>query len=494
MPYSPVSPHWLARALCEEDAAAQRSAAQHLGLEPAALPHTKEALHAALCLFREEGLDREEVRRRDAAAFVIEAEGICAGVTEGCCAASMRRTRRLDRVLTGRYTALPCMLLLLGLVLWITICLSNVPSAWLMHTLLAAGEWLRRGLQALHLPGWAVCALTDGVWRVTAWVTAVMLPPMAIFFPLFTLLEDAGLLPRVAFVLDPAFRRAGACGKQALTMCMGFGCNALGVQGCRIIDSPREQKLAMLTNVFVPCNGRFPFLITVITLFFAGGTAGSLAGALGLTLVIAGGIGLSLLVSWVLSRTLLRGTPSAFTLELPAYRRPQFGRVILHGVVDRVLFVLGRALKMAAPAGLLLWVLANLRVGGESLLSLCAGVLEPAGHFLGLDGVILLAFLLGFPANEIVLPIILMAYLGAGMLTDADSVAALGDLLRANGWTARTAVCTLLFTLLHWPCAATCATVYKESRSPGTLLAAILVPTATGCLLCALVNALWPGL
>lgn len=484
-----VSLPWLARIICEEDDVAL-GALRRAGLpDPLEVPEIVAAQREALASLRQAGLSREEVIRQTAAAFVIEAEGICAGAVEGCTPEKLERDRKLDRILTGKWTGIPFMLLLLGLVLWITIRLSNVPSSLLMTALMNLGEWLRSGLSVLHAPVWLTSLLIDGLWRVAAWVTAVMLPPMAIFFPLFTLLEDAGYLPRVAFNLDPAFRCAGACGKQALTTCMGFGCNALGVQGCRIIDSPREQKLAMLTNVFVPCNGRFPFLITVISIFFAAGS--SLAGAGLLTCVIAGGIALSLLVSGILSHTILRGEASAFTLELPAYRRPQFGRVIVHGIIDRVVFVMGRALKMAAPAGVLLWLLAHIPVGNGSLLTACAGLLDPIGCFLGLDGVILLAFILGFPANEIVLPIILMTYLGTGMLTEAENLAALGGILQANGWTVCTALCTLVFTLLHWPCAATCATLYRETHSVKTVLWAILIPTATGCILCAAIHGVW---
>ncbi len=311
--------------------------------------------------------------------------------------------------------------------------------------------------------------LVLGVYRVLAWVVSVMLPPMAIFFPLFTLLEDFGYLPRVAFVLDHAFQKAHACGKQALTMCMGFGCNAVGVTGCRIIDSPRERLIAILTMFFVlPAPG--------------GGS--SLLSALLLTAVILLGVAMTFWVSRLLSATVLKGVPSSFTLELPPYRAPRVGQVVVRSVLDRTLFVLGRAAAVAAPAGLLIWILANVQLGGASLLAHCTGSLDPLGRLLGLDGVILMAFLLGLPANEIVIPVIVMSYLCAGTLTAAASLDALRALLVENGWTGLTALCTMLFSLMHWPCSTTCITIAKETRSAKWTLLAFFLPTAVGALLC----------
>ena len=344
----------------------------------------------------------------------------------------------------------------------------------------------------LHAPDWLHGALILGVYRVLAWVVSVMLPPMAIFFPLFTLLEDAGYLPRVAYNLDGPFRRCRACGKQSLTMCMGFGCNAAGVVGCRIIDSPRERLLAILTNSLVPCNGRFPTLIAILTVFFAaasGGLCGSLLSALLLSLVIVFSIAMTLLVTKLLSGTLLRGMPSSFTLELPPYRRPQLGRVIVRSVLDRTLFVLGRAAAVAAPAGLVIWLAANVTAGGVSILGRCAEFLDPLGRLMGLDGVILIAFVLGFPANEIVLPIIMMGYLSGGVLADPGGAAGVAEVLRANGWTWETAVCMILFMLMHWPCSTTLLTIKKETKSLKWTLLAAAVPTAAGMLLCMLFTA-----
>ena len=326
-----------------------------------------------------------------------------------------------------------------------------------------------------------------GVYRVLAWVVSVMLPPMAIFFPLFTLLEDFGYLPRVAFVLDHAFQKARACGKQALTMAMGFGCNAAGIVGCRIIDSPRERLIAIITNNFVPCNGRFPTLIAIITMFFVGTQAGpgpSLVSAVLLTGVILLGVFMTFWVSRLLSGTILRGVPSSFTLELPPYRRPQIGKVIARSVLDRTLFVLGRAVAVAAPAGLLIWLCANVTVGGVSILNHCTGFLDPFARLLGLDGVILMAFILGFPANEIVVPIIIMSYLSTGTLLELDDLGALHALLVEHGWTWLTAVCTMLFSLMHWPCSTTCMTIGKETRSLKWTLISFAVPTAVGMAVC----------
>lgn len=402
--------------------------------------------------------------------------------------------RAVDRLLTSRRTGIPIMLALLGAVLWITIVGANVPSELLSRWLFAFGEVLRTGLTGLGAPETAVVPLIDGVYRVLAWVVGVMLPPMAIFFPLFTLLEDLGYLPRVAFVLDHAFHRAGACGKQALTMCQGFGCNACGVTGCRIIDSPRERLIAILTNSFVPCNGRFPTLIALITIFFVGGN-GSLLASLGASALLLGvlvlGVGMTLVMSRILSATVLRGLPSSFALELPPYRRPRVGQVVVRSVLDRTLFVLGRAVLVAAPAGLMIWLCANVQAGGETMLAHITGFLDPLGRLMGMDGVILMAFVLGWPANEIVMPVMLMAYLSQGTLVEMDDLNQLSQLLRANGWTQMTAVCTMLFSLFHWPCSTTCLTIAKETLSVKWTALSVLLPTLVGVVVCTLTAALF---
>lgn len=400
--------------------------------------------------------------------------------------------RRLDRLLTSRRTGIPIMLALLGVILWLTIVAANIPSQLLSDSLFAAGEGLRNALFATGVPEWVVGLLVDGIYRVLAWVVGVMLPPMAIFFPLFTLLEDLGYLPRVAFVLDHAFHRAGACGKQALSMCMGFGCNACGVTGCRIIDSPRERLIAILTNSLVPCNGRFPTLIALITIFFVGGGGGFLSSA-GATIMLLGvlvlGVGMTLVVSRLLSATVLRGLPSSFALEMPPYRRPRVGQIVVRSVLDRTLFVLGRAVAVAAPAGLVIWLCANVQVGGGTVLAHITGFLDPLGRMMGLDGVVLMAFVLGWPANEIVVPIILMAYLSQGTLVEMGELDTVGELLRQQGWTELTALCTILFSMFHWPCSTTCLTVAKETGSMKWTVLAVVVPTLVGVVLCTLVAA-----
>ena len=402
------------------------------------------------------------------------------------------RDRRLDRLLTSPTVGLPVMLLLLGLVFWLTIWGANAPSALLSRGLMALQAPLRSLLAGA--PPWVQGALVDGVYRTAAWVVAVMLPPMAIFFPLFTLLEDAGYLPRVAFMMDGCFRAAGGSGRQSLTMCMGFGCNACGVTGCRIIDSPRERLVAILTNAFVPCNGRFPTLIALISLFFLGGSLGFgrslLATALFLGCILFA-VAMTLLASRLLTATVLRGQLSAFSLELPPYRMPRVGQVLVRSLLDRTLFVLGRAVTVAAPAGLLIWTLGSISVRGGSLLTALAGALDGPGRLMGLDGMVLLAFLLGFPANEIVLPVLLMGYLQTGTLTAYGSLAELSAVLTANGWTAQTAVCMLVLCLLHFPCGTTCLTILHETGSARWTALAAALPTAMGAAVCMVIHGVW---
>ena len=445
-----------------------------------------ELKRAREALFRE-GFTADSLRDALVSGIIKQAEAVCAEAVVFGDAGYSLRDRRIDRLLTSRRTGIPLMLLLLAAILWLTISGANYPSQLLSQGLFWIQDRLTDFFRWAGAPEWLHGMLVLGVYRVLAWVISVMLPPMAIFFPLFTLLEDLGYLPRVAFNLDRYFQKAKACGKQALTMCMGFGCNAAGIVGARIIDSPRERLIAVLTNVFVPCNGRFPTLITLITIFFVGtqtGLLSSLSSALLLTGVILLGIVMTLLISQLLSRTVLKGVPSSFTLELPPYRRPQIGKVIVRSVFDRTLFVLGRAAAVAAPAGLVIWCMANLTVGGDSLLSICSDFLDPFGRLLGMDGVILMAFLLGFPANEIVLPIAMMAYMATGVLTDTGSMTELHSLLAANGWTWLTAANTILFSLMHWPCSTALITVYKETKSVRWTVAAFVLPTAAGMLCC----------
>ncbi len=394
--------------------------------------------------------------------------------------------RKLDKILTSRLTGIPIMLALLGLIFWLTIQGANLPSALLAKAFWGLEGQLSLLFARLNSPPWLHDMLVLGVFRTLAWVISVMLPPMAIFFPLFTLLEDLGYLPRIAFNLDHFFKKACAHGKQALTMCMGFGCNAAGIIACRIIDSPRERLIAIITNNFVPCNGRFPTLIALAGLIIPvkAGLVYSLSAALTVLAAIISGIIITLIISRLLSKTILKGLPSSFTLELPPYRKPQLGRIIIHSFLDRTLFVLGRAIMVAAPAGLLIWLMANTQLNNASLLSHCAQFLNPFGRLLGLDGYILMAFILGLPANEIVLPILIMSYMAKGAMVEITSLTAMRQLFLDNGWTWLTAVSMMLFSLNHWPCGTTLLTIKKETQSLKWTLISLLVPTLTGVIVC----------
>ena len=389
-------------------------------------------------------------------------------------------TERLDNVLLHPVWGYAVLFMLLLGIFWLTVQGANYPSQGLQWCFDRLGELLWRGAVFFRLPHWLCGALLEGVYATVARVVSVMLPPMAIFFPLFTLLEDFGYLPRVAFLTDHAFASAGACGKQALTMCMGLGCNAVGVTGCRIICSPRERLIAVLTNAFVPCNGRFPALLLLISFSFGGN---GFFGALSLCLCLLLCMAMTLLASRLLSKTVLRGEASSFLLELPPYRRPQVGQVLLRSMLDRTLFVLGRAAAVAAPAGLLLWCFANLHIGDESLLHWIADFLEPVGSLLGMNGALLLAFLLGSPANELVLPVFLLILSPQG--------GTVGGILSQNGWTWQMTLCAILFFLFHWPCTTTLLTVKKETGSLKWTALAALLPTAFGAALCLLLSAVF---
>ncbi|MDR0404554.1 MAG: ferrous iron transport protein B [Oscillospiraceae bacterium] len=404
-----------------------------------------------------------------------------------------KRDEKIDKFLTSKATGVPTMLCLLGFIFWLTITASNYPSQLIANFLFAMEEKLTLVFEYERAPDWLHGILVLGVYKTLSWVVSVMLPPMAIFFPLFTILEDFGYLPRVAFNLDGFFRRAGAHGKQALTMCMGFGCNACGVTGCRIIESERERLIAILTNNFVPCNGRFPILISIITMFFVGDNKtfiGTILSSLMLVLIVLGGIFMTFACSKILSKTLLKGLPSSFTLELPPYRRPQFFRIIVRSIFDRTISILLRAIAVAAPAGLVIWLMANIKFGDFSLLAICSEFLDPFARMIGLDGIILLAFILGFPANEIVMPIIIMSYLCSGSILDLASLQSLKILLVDNGWTPLTAVCTMIFSLMHFPCGTTCLTIKKETQSLKWVLVSAFLPTVCGMIVCFLITLL----
>jgi ferrous iron transport protein B len=414
---------------------------------------------------------RLQARFRDEAVKSIyaEAERVARRAVHTKGGARRDLDRQIDRLVTSPLFGLPIMAGILMVVFWLTIKGANIPSAMIAAAMFWIEDRASGLFTAFGAPWWVTGFIWHGVWRGLAWVVSVMLPPMSIFFPLFTILEDLGYLPRVAFNLDFLFKRVGAHGKQALTMAMGFGCNAAGVIATRVINSPRERLIAILTNNFVPCNGRFPTLIMLATVFVAAAfppALASLAAAGAVVGVVILGVIVTLLVSWGLARTILKGEASAFTLELPSYRRPNVVRILYTSLIDRTMFVLWRAMLTAAPAGAVIWILGNIHVGGANLAIHMANALEPLGHHIGLDGVILLAYVIAIPANEIVVPTILMVYMGAGMMTDVQSLSALrGLLVDQHGWTLLTAVNLMLFSLLHNPCATTVITIYRETLS-----------------------------
>lgn len=440
------------------------------------------------------GMKQDDIRDIIVEGIVAKAQEIYAHCTCLCNKCYSRCDRQLDKILTSKLTGIPIMLLLFGVIFYITISGANYPSELLSMAFSKVQEWLYGLFDLLHSPPFLKGLLIDGMFKTLSWVVAVMLPPMAIFFPLFTLLEDFGYLPRVAFNMDRFFAKSGTSGKQSLTMLMGFGCNACGVTGCRIIESPRERIIATVTSNFVPCNGRFPTLIAIITMFFATGISlpfRSLVSAGLLLTVIVFGVVVTLLVSKLLSATLLKGLPSSFTLELPPYRRPQICKTIVRSLLDRTIFVLLRAMCVAAPAGIVIWLMSNIMINGESLCVIISNFLQPLGSLMGLDGVILLAFILGFPANEIVIPIIIMIYTASGTLVEYDSLSSLYNLFVENGWTWVTALCTMIFSLMHFPCSTTCLTIYKETKSLKWTLLSFILPTILGILLCMSINAIF---
>ncbi len=403
--------------------------------------------------------------------------------------------QRIDRIVTSQLFGLPIMLVILSCIFYLTILGANVPSAMLAKVLFAFEDLAAGWFDALGSPWWLTGFIWHGVYRGLAWVISVMLPPMAIFFPVFTILEDLGYLPRVAFNMDWLFRKAGAHGKQALTMAMGFGCNAAGVIATRVIDSPRERLIAILTNNFVPCNGRYPTLIMLAVIFVGAAfppAFAAVAAAGTVVAVVLLGVIMTLIVSWALSKTVLQGEASAFTLELPPYRRPSILRILYTSLIDRTLFVLWRAIMTAAPAGAVIWVLANVTWGDASLAQHAVNFFEPFGWALGLDGVIILAYIIAIPANEIVVPTMMMAYLGTGMMTEPSSYDDIRRILVVeHGWTMLTAVSLMLFSLLHNPCATTILTIWKETRSARWTTIGALLPLAIAFVVCFVVATVW---
>ena len=481
-----LNPRFMALRLLEENTELISKIDTSLDLNLTSDKDVVKSLSDAKKVLSDANVSTEQLRDNIVSCIVITAEGIANGVVLGKSETYHGRDRKMDKILTGRLLGIPTMALLFALIFWITIYGANYPSAMLSNMFGFFEDKLLSLAISLNIPEIIYSPLIFGVYHILTWVISVMLPPMAIFFPLFTILEDLGYLPRIAFNLDKCFKKCSACGKQALTMCMGFGCNAVGVTGARIIDSPRERLIAILTNTFVPCNGRFPTLISLITMFLIAGSKayGSILATLMLTLFIVLGIFATFFVSNILSKTLLKGEPSSFTLELPPYRKPDFLKVIVRSVLDRTLFVLGRAIVVAAPAGLVIWIFANVTIGDMTLLSLSSEFLDPFAKLMGLDGVILLAFILGFPANEIVIPIIIMAYLSNGTVTDTLTLNQTKELFVENGWTTLTAINTILFSLFHWPCSTTLLTIKKETGSIKWTLVAFLIPTVLGISVC----------
>ena len=398
-----------------------------------------------------------------------------------------KKAHKIDKILTSKLTGIPIMILFFSLIFWITITGANYPSQILSNFF----NWFEGKLvytfELCNSPSWLTGILIYGMYRTLGWVISVMLPPMAIFFPLFTILEDLGYLPRIAFNLDGIFKKACTSGKQALTMCMGFGCNATGVVGSRIIDSPRERLIAILTNNFVPCNGRFPFLITIASIFIVGNFFGiwsSFLSTLSVVIVVIIGILMTFIISKTLSKTILKGLPSSFVLELPPYRKPQIGKVLVRSIFDRTLFVLGRAIAIAAPAGIVIWMFANITISEVSILNYIANFLNPFAKLIGLDGYILTAFILALPANEIVLPIILMSYMSGGKLVQIEEISTISSILINNGWTILTAINVMLFSLMHFPCSTTLISIKKETQSLKWTFLAFSIPTICGIIAC----------
>lgn len=415
---------------------------------------------------------------------------VCIFKETGC----KNRTRRIDNILTSKTFGFPIMLGLLGLIFWITIVGANYPSMWLTNLFSYLETKLVFLFDFFHSPSWIKGLFINGIYCTLTWIVAVMLPPMAIFFPLFTFLEDLGFLPRIAFNLDNYFKKACTSGKQSLTMCMGFGCNAAGVVGCRIIDSEREKFIAILTNSFVPCNGRFPLLITMATAFigcYFTGILSTVFSALTVLLIILLGIIFTLIISKILSKTILKGTPSSFILELPPYRKPQLSKILIRSLIDRTLFVLLRAIYIAIPAGILIWLSANIYIGGYSILFYISSFFDPFAKLLGLDGYILAAFILAIPANEIVLPILLMGYLSSSTLVNLDDIFNLKNILISNGWTILTAINVMIFSLLHFPCSTTLLTIKKETNSWKWAGIAFVLPTICGIVACLITSGIY---
>ncbi|MFA9398930.1 MAG: ferrous iron transport protein B [Clostridiaceae bacterium] len=484
-----INEKWLSLRLIDGDTKLLESINKYLSLDLSCDKILQDKIESTKTTLKENAINLNEFRDLIVTTIFKFAENISRKVVYNETKSPNKLDRKIDNILTSKLFGIPIMLFILGVIIWITIQGANIPSSMLAQGFLFIEEKLDKFFIFINMPFWIKDILISGIYKTMAWVISVMLPPMAIFFPLFTLLEDLGYLPRVAFNLDHFFKKACAHGKQSLTMCMGLGCNAAGIIACRIIDSPREKLVAIITNNFIPCNGRFPTLIALASIFIASsfGAFSSFAAALSVLFSIVLGVVITLFISKILSKTVLKGLPSTFTLELPPYRKPQFGKILIHSIFDRTLFVLGRAISIAAPAGIVIWLMANINIENTSLLTLCANFLNPFAQALGLDGYILMAFILGLPANEIVIPILIMGYLSKGSILELGSLTEMRQLFLANGWTTVTAICMMLFSLNHWPCGTTLLTIYKETKSVKWTVVSFIVPTITGIFLCFIV-------
>ena len=476
------------RLLCKDNKIIEK-AKEKFGIE--INKRVEESLEKAFSYLKENNIEEDKIEEMIVSLTVLNGESISLSVVTK---KEKKDKILIDKIITNKYLSYPIMLLFLGMIFYITLSGANYFSDIISEFLFKIEGYLIKGAQQLNINKFIYEMLILGGYRTVSWIVAVMLPPMAIFFPLFTFLEDLGFLPRIAFNLDRGFKKCNTCGKQALTMCMGFGCNAAGVVGTRIIDSKRERLIAILTNNFVPCNGRFPGIITIISIFFATGITGLYGNVLSsviLTLFIILSVVVTLIISKLLANTVLKGEVSNYVLELPPYRKPQISKIIVRSVLDRTVFVLLRAIVIAIPAGILIWLISNIKYGGISLLGIIANFCQPFGRFIGLDGVILLAFILGMPANEIVIPIMAMTYMSSGVLSEVGNLEILRNIFISNGWTYLTAINTIIFSLFHFPCSTTLLSIYKETKSVKWTLASFVIPTVTGILICLLIKILF---
>ena len=495
--YNTIEPYlhrWISLKLLESEEKIISSIEKNYSISFITNTSLQSKLEETICHMNKNKINHVNLNDKIISSIIKSAENITTNVCTYTNNLYNERDKKIDKILTSKKYGIPIMLLFLGIIFWITIVGANYPSSLLSNIFEYFQGKLVYLLNFINSPDWVINLLISGIYKTVTWIISVMLPPMAIFFPLFTILEDLGYLPRIAFNLDKCFRKCCTSGKQALTMCMGFGCNAVGVCGCKIIESPRERIIAAVTNSFVPCNGKFPFIITIATIFFtgiSGGFKGSILSTIIVLLIILLGVFLTFIMSKIISNTFLKGNSSSFVLELPPYRKPQFLKVLIRSILDRTVFVLGRAICVAIPASIIIWIFANIHINDLTILQIIVDFLDPFAKLMGLDGYILTAFILGLPANEIVLPIILMGYLGSGNLISLDNYSSIATILSQNGWTTITAINTMLFTLLHFPCSTTLLTIKKETGSFKWSLLAFLMPTLCGIILCIFTNCIY---